>query len=1167
MKITKFTANTVFSSVLFTAVLVAAQQTQAAGLTISQEPLFLTEGVAPNLLVTLDDSGSMAWGYAPDGIAGDARTNNSASEARFFSSTYNPMYYNPSAVYQIPKRVSFNSATGLTTVTTYDTPSFTSAPLDGFNPDRGTRVNLSNNFRATTTYTPGSTSQTLASHPFQVNGRFDNGTAAYYYVYDGTLCNNGAISNNACYRRVNVPASEQQNFANWYAFYRTRSLATASAANLAFYTLPENVRVTWQMLNSCTNIGNLSGSCSGASGTRYNNSLRNFANNHRQEFFSWLADIRGSGGTPLRAATQRAGNFLSTTGVNGPWAYDPGNTNSPQYSCRSSYHILMTDGVWNENTTTDVGNADGTSRTLPDGTTYTPRAPFRDGVNRNYGDTLADLAFKYWAEDANPNLANGLKPFIPVSNANTAIQYWDPRNNPATWQHMVTYTLGLGLTRSLTNPAWGGSTFEGDYARLRDGLVEWPQPASNQSQNVYELWHAAINSRGEFFSVDSPEDMVTAFQTILNRIASRDTSASAASLESAVATFNNEAYYARFSSKNWSGELIKYDVDSNGLLTFGWNARDPLDSRSASSRNIVFNQNGTLRPFLWGNLSATQQAALNRTASGVTDTRGEARVNYIRGDRSLEATTFRPREHLLGDIIHSSPIAVGAPDRVPNLMDQAAGSSGAQSYNVFATNNANRAQRIYVGANDGMLHAFDSAGREVFAYVPTAVIDKLNLLTDRSYTHQFYVDGTPVVGDVFDGNRWRTILVGTLRAGGRSIFALDITDPNNISLLWEFNSTADADLGFSFPEPIITKLHNGRWGVILANGYNSTNDRAALFILDAVNGTVTRKMTVGTAGVINGLSSPRAVDINGDLVTDYVYAGDLTGNLWRFDLFDAGRPSPFQNTGNVNASSFKVAFGGNPLYTARASDGSTRQPITAAPALVRHPSGIGYIVGFGTGKYLETTDSQANTVVAMSLYGIWDRQTAGETASSTPSLTRSNLVAQTMSTSVTETFADSDNSSSRRREIRTISSNPIQWIDGNNVNKYGWVLDLKEGNTLKGELVTTPLTSRGNVLLAATTVPNSDPCSSGIDRWFLAIDGRTGGATDFNVLDLTGNNYVTADDSYNGKVVSSVRIPGFGSPAVVGTTAYFNNDGGVQKEVLDFGPASRGRQTWRVLGE
>ncbi|WP_417311641.1 pilus assembly protein [Ectopseudomonas khazarica] len=1157
MKTTQFTAKTALSSALVTAMLMAAQSTQAAGLTIGQEPLFLTEGVAPNLLVTLDDSGSMAYAFAPDSISGRSTTR------RFRSSDYNPMYYNPNTTYARPKSVTFNSRTGLISTTEYTT-SYTQAYINGFKPNLGS-INLSNDYLVTTTHTPDSTSQSQANHPSSDFNRTGRASAAYYYVRDNSLSNcNGTLEDDDCYRLVWVSSAEQQNFANWYSFYRTRTLATASAANLAFLSLPDNVRVTWQMLNTCRSIG--SGNCSGAD-NRYSNYLRNFANQHREGFFSWLADLPASGSTPLRAAAQRAGNFLSTTGVNGPWAYAPGTTTSPQYSCRSTYHILMTDGLWNGSLSTDVGDTDGTSRTLPDGTAYTARAPFRDGASRNDENTLADLAFKYWAEDANTNLANGLKPFIPATNADPATQYWDPRNNPATWQHMVTYTLGLGLTRSLTNPAWGGSTFEGDYDRLRQGLVDWPQPASNQSQNVYELWHAALNSRGEFFSVDSPNDMVAAFQTILNRIAARDTSASAASLESAVATFDNEAYYARFSSKNWSGELVKYDVDSNGLLTFAWNARDPLNSRSPASRTIMFNQNGTLQPFLWSNLSTAQQTTLNRTAAGVADTRGESRVNYIRGDRSLETSTFRTREHLLGDIIHSSPIAVGAPDRVPNLMDQAAGSSGAQSYNNFALSKANRAKRIYVGANDGMLHAFDASGSEVFAYVPTAVIEKLNLLTDKSYTHQFYVDGTPVVSDIFDGTNWRTILVGTLRGGGRSVFALDITDPNNISLLWEFSSTADADLGFTFPEPIISKLHNGKWGVILANGYNSTNDRAALFILDAVDGTVTRKFTVGTAGTINGLSSPRAVDINGDLVTDYVYAGDLTGNLWRFDLFDASKSSPLQNTANVNASTFKVAFGGNPLYTALASDGSTRQPITAAPALVRHPSGTGYIVGFGTGKYFETTDSQANTSVAMSLYGIWDRQTAGETASSTPSVARSNLVAQTISTSVTSTFTDSDNSSSRSREIRTISKNPIQWMNGTNVNKYGWFLDLKEGNTLKGELVTTPLTSRGNVLLAATTVPNSDPCSSGIDRWFLAIDGRTGGATDFNVLDLTGNNYVTADDSYNGQVVSSVRIPGFGSPAVVGTQAFFNTDGGVQKEVLDFGPASRGRQTWRVLGE
>lgn len=1169
-------SKTAFSSALVLAICAAAKTSYGASLTIGQEPLFLTEGVAPNLFVTLDDSGSMERAYAPDDIGNfDGR--------RYKSAHYNPLYYNPNATYTLPKKVTYSSSTGLITLSEYST-SYTQAYINGYRTNRGS-VNLSNNYRPTETYVTTNTSQGFANNPSQDFSKNDrtSGVAAYYYVFDTTQqgCTSSTtnqLEDDNCYRKVSVSSSEQQNFANWYSFYRTRALATQSAANLAFLSLPENVRVTWQMLNSCYLAGN--GTCSGGSGTTYSNPLRNFSGTHRQQFFDWLADTRVSGSTPLKAATQRVGTFLTTTGQNSPWAYNPGVASTPAYSCRPSYHILMTDGVWNETTNLGIGNVDGTNRTLPDGTTYTAQTPFRDGANRNYGSTLADLAFKYWAEDANSSLSNDQKPFIPYANANANTQYWDPRNDPATWQHLITFTLGLGLTRSLTSPQWGGDTYSGDYSRLISGEIEWPEPGSNQSQNVYELWHAALNSRGEFFSVDSPEDMVSAFKTILSRIANRETSASAVSLESAVTSSGNEAYYARFSSDNWSGELIKYDVDSNGALTLGWNARDIL-ANQGTARNIKYNRNGALADFTWANLDTTQKALLNKTAAGVADTLGSSRVDFIRGSRALEGTTFRERSYILGDIVHSSPVVVGVPDRLAYMMDQAAnpttasnpnGASNYTSYAAFQAANSTRAKRIYVGANDGMLHAFNEGGSEVFAYIPTAVISKLNLLTDKSYktAHQYYVDGTPVVNDVYDSvaGRWKTILIGTLRGGGRSLFALDITNPNTPSLLWEFSSTTDQDLGYTFPEPVITKLHDGKWGVLVANGYNSTNDRAALFVLNALDGSIIRKLEVGQAGTVNGLSAPKAVDINGDLVTDYVYAGDLLGNVWRFDLFDASVTPRFDNTGTVNASTFRVAFNGNPLYSAIASNGTTRQAITSAPALIRHPSGTGYIVSFGTGKYIETTDAQANTAVAQSMYGIWDRQTAGESATSTPRLSRSQLIQQTMGTAQTDTFSESDNSAARSREFRLISRNTIQWIanDGS-VNKYGWYLDLQEGNTKKGELIATAMTSRANVLIAATTTPNSDPCSSGIDRWFIAVDGYTGGATLFNVLDMTGNNYVTAADGHDGSVVSSIRIPGFGAPAVVGTDAFFNTDTGIQKEVLDFGPTSRGRQTWRMMGE
>lgn len=1167
----------VFAASAAASLLLLSAAQSASAVTVSQQPLFLTEGVSPNLLVTLDDSGSMAYAYAPDGISGDAKTDeDEASRKRFFSAKYNPMYYDPAVTYKLPKKVSYDSTTGLTEVSEYST-SYTEAWIHGYKTTLGSR-NLSSSYVPTKDYTSGSTSQDFASHPFQVGSDYQGGTSAYYYLFDTTLNNcDGTISDNDCYKKVDVTTAEQQNFAIWYSFYRTRALATQSAANLAFYTLPDDVRVTWQMLNTCKNIGAASSSaCKGQSGTTYSNGLKGFSKEHRETFFNWLADTPTNSGTPLRTALERAGDFLKRTdlGSKGAYAQNPGVSTGTLYACRPSYHILMTDGLWNTDTV-DVDNYDNSSRTLPDSTSYTARAPFKD----DYSNTLADVAFKYWAEDLQPNIANELSPYIPYEGTD---KYWDPRNDPANWQHMTTFTLGLGLTRQLTDPLWGGSTFSGDYAALKAGTKAWPEAKSNSNNNVYDLWHAALNSRGEFFSVDSPDAMVSAFDTILSRIADRETSAAAVSLESAISRSGNEAYYARFGSNPWYGELIRYDVDSNGALTSAWNARSQLASTSWSGRNIKMNNNGSLADFTWNNLSSAQQTQLNRDKTGTIDTLGAARVDFVRGDQSRAGSDFynRKQSNILGDIVHSSPVVVSVPDRLPSLMDALGDTTGAaNSYAKFKANNSSRAKRIYVGANDGMLHAFDENGQEVFAYVPTAVIAKLNKLTDKGYgggNHEFFVDGTPVVGDVVINGQWRTILIGTLRAGGRAIFALDVTEPNNISLLWEYSSVEDQDFGFSFARPIITRLHNGSWGVVMANGYSSTNETAALFVFNAANGAVLSKLSVNPGNTAaNGLSTPRAVDINGDLITDYVYAGDLQGNMWRFDLFKANTTPAFISASNVSPSTFRVAFGGAPLYRARTSN-DTVQPITAAPALIRHPSGTGYIVSFGTGKYLETVDAKADISKAMSLYGIWDTQTDGKAASSAQgggSLSRSNLVQQTYESASSATFADPDltTGSSRNRQYRLLSSNPITWyVNGNpasGINKYGWFLDLTNGSTLEGELIATDLTSRANLLLGTSTIPNQDPCQSGIDRWFFAIDGVTGGATTFSVLDMTGNNYVDASDSHLGRVVSGVKIPGFGAPAVVGQDAYFNTDGGVQRERLDFGDLSRGRQNWRTVEE
>lgn len=1223
---------------LLLACLGAAVQAQAMP---SQNPLFLSESVPPNLIFTLDDSGSMRWAFGPDEVGRENSASNIRGTRRGMSSTSNPMYYNPNVTYRLPVRLDAN---GTLAATGYDT-SFTQAWHTGYHTDRGS-LNLSNNYKVSWNFNTDETSnynyssntnygastgqvynlspnpaadfkptftlslsnnQSTTVKPYPQLGDItikrtgnstctatssdfasiscsrnnststftldltQTGVPAYYYVYDSTSKANCTPADNDCYRLRFVTSTsgvkstdERKNFAIWYSFYRTRALATQTAANLAFNELASSVRLTWQTLGSCTTLNstNTTGACA-------NNRFREYSPRHKANFLTWLANQKFEKSTHLLAATARAGEFLKTDVA---WARNPNPLNAngttgttvtnPVYACRPSYHVLMTDGMWNDGTAPSITHRDDSTFTVG-GYAYNGKmAPFADTTNV----TLADVAMHYWATDLRPTLSNEVRPYIRSPNSDPAKQFWDPRNNPATWQHMVNYTMGLALTNSLNAPGipWAGETFKGaGYEALASGAKKWPAASSSSDNNVYDLWHAAINSRGEFFSVDSPQDMVDAFQTILTRIADRETSAAAVSMESAVTSSGNEAYYARFSSETWSGELIKYAVDSNGQLSYQWNARDKLNGKSAGSRNILFNRNGTLDSFIWNNLSAEQQALIGRTISGTADNLGPDRVDFIRGDRSNEETLFRKRTHVLGDIVHSSPVVVSAPDRMESMMNPLNGA--ANSYTEFKQEHKNRAKRIYVGANDGMLHGFDEEGEEVFAFIPTEVIGNLHKLTDKSYnaSHQYFVDGTPVVGDVYFEGAWHTVLIGSLRGGGRSIFALDVTNPDNVSLLWEFGAADDEDMGFSFTTPVITRAGNGKWVVLLSNGYYSDSGKAVLYMLNVEDGEVLSKLEVeGDENTVNGLSSPQTVDVNGDLIVDYVYAGDLQGNVWRFDLFNASQGFATKDSALAD-STFRVGFSGNPLYVATNSSG--RQPITVAPTLVRHISGRGYVVTFGTGRYIENSDAQADTSQAMTLYGIWDRQTDGNAAPSTPSLSRTRLQQQTLGAELSNTFAD-PSSAGKARDLRLLSNNNVDWVSDSNTNgKYGWYLDLTTGGNRKGEMIVTPMMSRANVLLVTTTTPNDNPCAAGMERWFIALNAYTGGRTDFNVLDMSGNNYVDAYDSYNGQVVSSVKIPGFGSPAVVGSKGYFNTETGIADLQMSFGPAASNRQSWRVV--
>lgn len=1233
----------------FSATLLHGANSYAA---VSQSPLSLTIGVPPNMLLTLDDSGSMRFGFAPDAISATSATR------RAKSSAFNPLYYNPTAKYKSPTifktdgteqalTTSFTKAwhngfkTDINSIdlskaeyrAAWDVP--ITAPPSNYsynnstnysgtgvvsrlsqNPDSdfeltfnmsrdGTEIRTISDSGITftvirTTGRRGTSCSATASHTSfttpitagcSVNGAATTITAsltqqpvpAYYYIYDTSLATNCNLSVDACYKLRFVGPNEQQNFANWYSFYRNRALATISAAALAFYDVSPAVRLSWQGLNRCTTFNGSDADCG-------NNAFKAYSPTHKGQLYNWLRTMTFDNGTPLPVAMRRAGDFYQTATAWQAFPNATGNTTQNTYACRASYHIMMTDGVWNTAASAPSDfKDDASSFKLPDGTDFSRRAPYYDSTS----NTLADLAMHYWATDLNPNLNNKLAAYTPFKSGNSTTDYWDPRNDPATWQHMTNFTMGLGLTQSLnqSNIPWAGSTFAGSgYSALAAGTVNWPAAGPNATnENVYDLWHAAINSRGEFFSVDSPEDMVQAFADILSRIADRKSTAARPAINSGqvsvdennngtVKTVSYQTSYA--SDDNWSGDVKRFEK--------GWNTQtSTIETREVWSakanvpgiRNIKIAGAGNLGlvDFNAANAALTSYSGttllsyLNRNpeSANVADTKAPERINYLRGDRTGEGSTFRRRSGVLGDFYSSTPAVVL---NTPRYLEQFTNRlEGNQKYTEFKNAIASRSSRVYVGGNDGMLHGFDAqTGIEKFAFIPSAVFPKLNKLTGSNYSHEFYVDGSPAVADVYTGTEWRTILVGTLKAGGKSIFALDVTTPGEEKLLWQFdeNSITDAErvkMGYSFSQPTIARLHTGKWAVVFGNGYesaNNTNGKAALFIVDAMQGTLLRSLEVqGTSGVANGLSTPKLGDFNGDGTADYAYAGDLQGNMWRFDLLRTTRDAdaPFKVTNDVPVSEFRVGFGGNPLFKATAdNEGTKRQPITSAPSLITHPTGRGYLVVFGTGRFFDTADKEGDKSMSQSVYGIWDKQTLGEIASN-PNVSRSTLQAQSITTTTTVS-ADG-----RTAQGRVISNNSIRWQDTTNSSgstlpaQNGWYLNLVQDD---GEMVVENMSQLGRTIFFQSLVPNTDPCGDGASNWTYALNPFTGGRTNQKAFDYAPTSDVGT------KIISAVRQDGEG-----GGTLSQNPDSSYQyctgQSCISIypDPTSIGRQAWRRTEE
>lgn len=971
-------------------------------------------------------------------------------------------------------------------------------------------------------------------------------------------------------------AEEIQNFANWYTYYRSRVSLSRKGTGEAFSRLSNNNRVGFGTINDVEGEDVII------------NKVAPYNSAGRSAFFSTLYGYtNNNAGTPLRRALEAAGKYYSDGSNSGPWADRDDSGNVRINECRQSYTILMSDGFWNREDPENGGNYDGTdgpriSSPSGDNYQYKPEPPYAD----SYSKTLADVAMYFWNRDLLPSVPNVVRP---------------NEDDPAFWQHMTTFTVGLGVDGSLKHP--------GDLSRLADGSLDWPRVFGDTATTIDDLWHAAVNGRGQYFSAADAETYAESLSEALASIEKRSGSGGSIGTNTGSTDDGVKLYASRFDPNFWSGDVFSIGIaDADSLCgsdviqeicsTPDWRAADQIALQNWDSGRQIITLDSE---------SGNGVAFRNGTAApGLTP----EQVAYLRGNRSNEGTgpnKFRPRgKSPLGDIVNSGPVFEGAPSRIrypsvwQNLLNTGAiNPEPNNSYAGFRSTYMDRVPMLFVGANDGMLHVLNAdTGQELMAYVPKTVIPRLGQLTQPNYRHQLYVDATVASGDVYFGSAWHTVIAGGLGGGGQAVYALDVTGgPGYFNestsapdiALWEFTDSDDPDLGNSFGEPTIIRMHNGKWAAVFGNGYNNTraddpdpNDgvstvsatgQAAIFIVDIEDGTLLRKIDTGRGSAAdptnqnraNGIAGVSPVDIDGDFITDYLYAGDLFGNMWKIDVT------------STSPASWDIGFssGGTPQPLFTAVDASNKaQPITSKPAIRQHPYGLdhGVIVYFGTGKYLEAADASPKTSPTNSFYGIWDLDvfSYNEPPDFTTPVTkygydRSQLQGQ-------EILGESNLGS---QIVRVVTDNPsgkrhLDWLEG---GVRGFYLDLKlRGQNYAGEMVITQPILTGSLVGFTTLQPVGNSCDSSPNSFFMALDAATGGRAyippfDLNVDGEFGNDDVVdlGGEEYFG---SGVALDSGGMRAVIrdNTFSIGQFDEKVIQGRINSG-VTPGRRAWRELRE
>ncbi|HEX5960399.1 MAG TPA: PilC/PilY family type IV pilus protein [Rhodanobacteraceae bacterium] len=1271
-----------------------ATSAAAATVQVAQQPLTVQPSMPPDIVLMLDDSGSMRADYMPD--FGYLK-NNSDNDA-LINASNNGVYYNPAVTYTPPPYANGAAYASQTDITNVPQNGITGAngSIDltrydgryecnhsqscGLNSDGSPRghIYFSKSVQSTTasTYsadaasntdcqriydnTPGAFGNILFNNgvPTSGNGnckfqyypvnfyfQYSTGPAAGpYTVYYVASAKQGCGSQANCVTADTVadgtngapagvdsagnPLTVGGNIANWFAYYHTRILMAKSGLMTAFSDLDPSFRVGFGSINgnNTTLIGTLPNSFSFSTSTKSNNLLAQVApfgaaadtTGQRFNFWNWIAGEAASGSTPLRQALNAVGQYYSSNDSSTPashaWdmmssdpGYVAGGTNTTQIACRQAYTILTTDGFWNSRYS-GVGNADGTTGTEvtgPNGQSYTysPVEPYSD----SWSDTLADVAMHYWQTDLQPGMDNEVSP-------NTA--------DPAFWQHMVTFTMGLGFmptgitgtapngdspptTQDIFNWANGGAAITG---------FGWPQPSSDSINNIADLEHAGVNGRGGFFSATSPQSFVNGLKTALKRATERVGTGASLASNSTQLTVGTVIYQSNYFTGKWKGDLKALSVNAaNGAIsaTPTWVASSVLAASATQGTGGVLTYpgreiytynpaTGTFPAFANSSgappdLSATQKAALGSDA-----TAQEAMVNYLRGDTTLEQINngaFRNRDTPLGDIVNSQPVYSGAPD--PNeftnqsfygttvssatntvpFYDWAAGKTDS-SGTFVASAASQRTPLVFVAGNDGMLHAFDgTTGTEVYAYLPGAVITAgLANLANPDYgsaadPHQFYNDGQLTIADAYvqlsqtgdTSPQWHTILVGTTGRGtARAVYALDVTDPGKITPLWE-RSAGDGLSGSGYIGQMVGKPVIAQTNYVPASGGTSASSTWSVLIGNGYNSTVGVSALLQfnlATGALNVHTTGDATSGNG-LAAPVAWMDNPVNGVstvaYAGDLHGQVWQFPLNDSTGSNPTPTST---GSLLFTAKDAGGNL-QPITAGMLAGKDPHTGNVWLFFGTGEYLSSADlARRNT---QTWYGIIVQSSTTKLVSNLAN-GRSALVQRTIT---------AQTSGSNGLPARSVSTQ-VTSTDGSTdmKDKSGWYLDLLApvgtgGSAVQqGERMVDPNQFQGSLLIGVTRIPLvTDVCNPSGSGWIMALDPFSGAAPGDDFFDVNNDGYINAGDRVGGAPAAGV---GFGSlpnaPIFVGGIMETSFDNGTTASLKTAGTVGTiKRVTWREL--